>query len=298
MSRIKAILSAVLVTVLWSSSWVLIKIGLQNQIPPLTFAGVRYFLAFICLIPLILLNKRYFEQVKSLKPKDWLNFAILGILFNFITQGAQFVSLGYLNAANLGLIINLTPVIVTGFSFLTNSEKPSKLQSVALLIAIAGVMIYFYPFDFPEAHYYGIIAAVVCLLANSAGALKGRTVNRDATVSALVITTISMGFGSVLLLSTGIIVERDIALTSTDIYIILWLAVVNTSFAFTLWNKTLKVLTAVESSVINGLMLPQIALLAYFFLDESLTSLQIVALVVVISGVLLVQIAPKFAGRK
>ena len=38
-------LQALLVTFLWSTSWVLIKIGFAD-IPPLTFAGLRYTLAF------------------------------------------------------------------------------------------------------------------------------------------------------------------------------------------------------------------------------------------------------------
>lgn len=43
----RAVLQALLVTFLWSTSWVLIKIGLAD-IPALTFAGLRYVLAFWC----------------------------------------------------------------------------------------------------------------------------------------------------------------------------------------------------------------------------------------------------------
>jgi len=48
--RVTAVLQALFVTFLWSTSWVLIKIGLE-QIPALTFAGLRYSLAFLCLVP-------------------------------------------------------------------------------------------------------------------------------------------------------------------------------------------------------------------------------------------------------
>jgi drug/metabolite transporter (DMT)-like permease len=46
--RLRAILQALFVTFLWSTSWVLVKIGLED-IPAVTFAGLRYFLA----IPLL-----------------------------------------------------------------------------------------------------------------------------------------------------------------------------------------------------------------------------------------------------
>ncbi len=46
----KAVLQALFVTFLWSTSWVFIKLGLTD-IPALTFAGLRYSLAFLCLLP-------------------------------------------------------------------------------------------------------------------------------------------------------------------------------------------------------------------------------------------------------
>jgi len=49
-----------------------------------------------------------------------------------------------------------------------------------------------------------------------------------------------------------------------------WLAVVNTAFAFTSWNRTLRTPTAVESSIIDGTMLGQIVRLAWLFSSERL----------------------------
>ena len=71
--------------------------------------------------------------------------------------------------------------------------------------------------------------------------------------------------------------------------IIAWLAIVNTALAFTIWNKTLQTLTAVESSIINGMMMPQIVILAWLFLDEPLGIKQIIAICLVGIGTLIVQ---------
>ncbi|MDQ2848487.1 MAG: DMT family transporter [Actinomycetota bacterium] len=64
----------------------------------------------------------------------------------------------------------------------------------------------------------------------------------------------------------------------------------NTAFAFTLWNHTLRRLTAVRSSVINNTMLIQIAVLAWIFLDEPLGVRQIVGLVLATVGSAAVQL--------
>ena len=47
----RAVIEALFVTFLWSTSWVLIKLGLDD-IPALTFAGLRYMAAWVCLLPL------------------------------------------------------------------------------------------------------------------------------------------------------------------------------------------------------------------------------------------------------
>jgi drug/metabolite transporter (DMT)-like permease len=56
------------------------------------------------------------------------------------------------------------------------------------------------------------------------------------------------------------------------------MAIANIALAFTLWNRTLQVLTAVESSILKSLMMPQIAILAFVFLGEGLTSKAIAGL--------------------
>jgi len=69
-SHLKAILLALLVTFLWSTSFVIIKIGLA-EIPPLTFAGLRYTIAFICLLPFVF-TKNNKSVIKNLEKKDWI----------------------------------------------------------------------------------------------------------------------------------------------------------------------------------------------------------------------------------
>ena len=68
------------------------------------------------------------------------------------------------------------------------------------------------------------------------------------------------------------------------------MAIVNTAFAFTLWNKTLQSLTAMESSIINGTMLIQIAVLAWIFLGETITLVEGAGMLIAAGGAMLVQL--------
>ncbi len=136
----------------------------------------------------------------------------------------------------------------------------------------------------------GLLVALGGMLSNAASSLLGRQVNRLANTSPLVVTFISMGVGSVVLLILGIVLQGFGTLDGQSWLIIAWLATINTALAFTLWNHTLRTLSAVESSIINSLMMPQIAILAFLFLGEALTGKEIVGLVFVGLGVIIVQI--------
>ncbi|MCE1253755.1 MAG: DMT family transporter [Anaerolineae bacterium] len=293
-----AILQSIFVTVLWSSSWVLIKIGLRgDQLPALTFAGLRYVLAFICLIPFVFFSRKQRAELRGLTRREWVNLALSGVVIYSLTQGLQFLSLAYLPAAMVSLLLNLTPVLVALLGIFFLRELPTPLQWVGVVITALGILIYFSPADLPAIQWTGFIFAVLCTLFNTASSIMGRAMNHHSRLSPLMITFVSMGAGSILLLLSGIIFQGVGALTWSDWLIIIWLAVVNTAFAFTLWNNTLRVLSAVESSILNSLMLPMIAVLAVVFLNENLDARQIGGLALSCVGILLVQVKNSKFGR-
>ncbi len=293
-SRIKAILLALLVTFIWSTSWVLIKIGLRD-IPALTFAGMRYTLAFICLAP-FLFRREEWAQVKRLTRRDWLKLAALGVVLIALAQGGQFVGLAYLPAITVSLILNLTSLFVAFFGILFLKEKPTGLQWFGVLLNLTGMVVYFYPHAFSGGALIGIAAAVVALLANVFGSVLGRNMNMGGRIRPLPLTALSMGIGSILMLGTGIATQGLPPISLESWGILLLLAVVNTAFTFTIWNYTLQTLTAMESSIINSTMMVQIAILAWVFLNESIDFKGIIGLLLVASGTFIVQI--RFSQRR
>jgi len=287
--RACAILQALLVTFLWSTSWVLIKIGL-DEIPPLTFAGLRYTLAFILLLPLVW-RRGGVLRIRQLSGLEWGWLLLLGLLMITVTQGAQFVALVYLPAVTVSLALNFTSLLVAFMGILWLAERPNGRQWLGIVLFLIGVWLYFYPVDMPVAQLVGLIVISVGVLSNAAASVVGRSVNRRPQSDPLTVTVISMGTGGLLLLLIGLLIQGLPALSLNSWLIIGWLALVNTAFAFTLWNHTLRLLTAVESSVINNSMLIQIAILAWLFLGERLTAVEIGALVLAAAGIMIVQLA-------
>ena len=285
-NHVRSILQALLVTFLWSTSWVLIKQGLQ-EIPALTFAGLRYGLAFLVLLPGVW---RHRAEVRCLSLRDWALLTLLGVIFYAFTQGGQFLTLQHLDAIPFSLILSFTPILVAGASLFALKEYPGRLQWGGILLVLIGALIYFVPISSLRGSAIGFTLGGMTLLANGTSSLLGRSVNRRKIAHPLVVTAISMGIGAAILLTTGLATQGFPELSLKGWAITAWLAVVNTALAFTLWNHSLRALSATESSIINNTMLIQIAILAWLFLGESLELLQIVGLLLVACGTLLSQV--------
>ena len=288
-----SIAQALFVTFLWSTSWVLIKIGLKS-IPALSFAGLRYSLALLFLLPIALRDIRR-GAYRDIGKKNWFNLVLLGLLLYFVTQGAQFLSLAYLPASAVSLALSFTTALVALLGMIFLGEKPAPFQWLGLLVYLVGVGFYFYPFILASGQVIGLAIALVCVGANSLAAVLGRSINHSSKLEPGVITVVSMGIGAAGLLLVGGITQGLPVLTVWEWLIVLWLAAVNSAFAFTLWNRTLRHLSALESSMINNTMLFQISLLAWLFLGEALSGMDVIGLVFAVVGTLIVQYKPRSA---
>ena len=295
-ARRSAALAALFVVFLWATSWVLIKFGLE-AIPPLTFAGLRYGLASLVLLPALHFSGAG-AALRSLTRQDIGRLILLGILLYGVTQGAVFLALDALPAVTVNLLWSFSVIVVAGMAALWLSETPTALQWTGVIVATLGALIYFLPARFALDQRFGLLAALVGVTVNAGAAVLGRDVNRSGRTPPVVVTAVSMLVGAALLLGAGLALEEPPTLDLRGWSIILWLAVVNTALAFTLWNGTLRVLTAVESSVINGTMLIWIPILAAVFLGEHLSLKELVGLLLVAGGTLLVQLRGRpRAGR-
>ncbi len=290
-SHLISILQALLVTFLWSTSFIIIKWGLI-EIPPITYAGLRYILAFFCFIPFIA-KKKYLNEIKQLEPAQWKKLILLGFVFYTFTQGAQFLGLSLLPSVTVSLMLNFTPLVVAVMGIFLISEKPSFHQWIGSVIFIVGIITYFFPISLIGSQALGLSIMLIGVLANAGSAIIGRDINRNKDISPLVVTFISMGIGAIILICIGISLDGIPNISFKVWMFLIWLATINTAFAFTLWNLSLRTLTAMESSIINGTMLIQIAILAWYFLDESISLQEGIGMTIAGIGAVLVQIKKK-----
>lgn len=97
-SRLVASVQAVVVVFVWATSWILVKRSLDD-IPALSFAGLRYGLAFLCLLPLLVGRPALRSSVVTLSRRGWLRLGALGLLLYGLTQATVFLGLTRLPAS-------------------------------------------------------------------------------------------------------------------------------------------------------------------------------------------------------
>jgi drug/metabolite transporter (DMT)-like permease len=291
-----AVGQALLVTFLWSTSWILVKIGLDDlDLAPISFAGLRYALAAAMLVPFGIRAMRTAHASEPIGPGLLVRTAVYGLLFVAVAQGAQFAALAVLPATAVSLVLSSIPAVVALMALAGRHERATPWQAVGIGLLSLGAILYFGPFDAGAEAAPGFVAAGICVIAAAASSHLGRRLARDATRhlgGPIGLTASSMAVGAVALLGVGVALEGVPRLDAIGWLIVGWLAVVNTAFAFTLWNHTLRTLTAVESSVVNNTMTIQIAILAIVFLGERLAPLQLGGLMLAAAGAAVVQLAP------
>ena len=184
-------MQALLVTFIWSTSWVLIKFGLVD-VPALTFAGLRYGLAFACLVPFMFRSGRW-AVLRTLTRLDWLRLVGLGLLLYTVAQGAQFVGLAYLPAMTVSLVLNFTTLVVAFGGILFLSEYPSRLQWLGVILFMLGIAAYFYPVNIPQGQWFGLAVVLLGVFANAISSVLGRSINRETQIPPLTVTVVSMG---------------------------------------------------------------------------------------------------------
>lgn len=294
--RVRAIAQALLVILLWSTSFIFIRLGLED-LPPLTFAGVRYFLAFLCLLPLAL-RHRPIETIRRLPTAMRRKLILMGLLQYTLSQSMIFSALTVLPGSTVTLLLNFaTPIVGIAGTYLLG-ERPRRLQIVGLLIFFGGLIVYFTPLNIPMEEITGLFYMAVVILSTTSTSLLGRSINRSQRLPPVVVTAVTMGLGSSLLLALGLIIQGLPALTWRNAALIGWLAVVNTAFAFTLWNHVQRTLTALEFSSIADTLVFNVALWEWLVFGMTLTLRQIGGMVLAFAGSVLVQAYGVRARRK
>lgn len=282
--RLIALAESVLVTLIWSSTFVVVKVGLET-LGPLTIAGLRYLLGAFVLLPFLIRRK----VLKMSISKDlWLRLILMGISAYTLGNGALFWGLKFIPATTGSFLLSLMPLLVLAGGALLLKEIPTRWQIFGVFISLLGSGLFFSTGLHP-GEPKGMLIVSVGLIGILTFTLMGRSIARERRLDTLTLTTLPLVIGGMLTMLIALFVEGVPHFNERSILVVVWLAVVNTSLGYLLYNHSLRELTALEMNMIMNLTPFFTALLSWFFLGEKLGIIQIIGMVIMIVGVILVQ---------
>jgi drug/metabolite transporter (DMT)-like permease len=204
--RLVAVAQALLVTFIWSTSFVITKWVYALGVQPLTLSGLRYGLAVILLAPLWRSRcRRSLADVRRRPFPLWLPL-LLGLAGYAVNVGGYNLGLFYLDATQVGLLLGVNNTLqVLLWSALLVREWPTRTQAVAIAGALFGIVLFHYPSGFAVDDLAGVFPVLVAGVGYGLWIVGNRRFVTDA--GALDLTWRSMACGSAALVLAAVTVE-------------------------------------------------------------------------------------------
>ena len=286
-----ALVEAIFINLIWASTFIFVKMALKD-LGPLTIGGLRYFLGFLILLPFILKSR----QRPSFTRAAWVQLFLIGFSSYTLANSATFWSLRFLPATTVSFLMGLTTLLVFFGGMIWLKEIPNPYQTTGIIITLVGTGMFF-SVGLKPGEPMGILLMAFALLCFTVFGILGRNTARAQTVDTLSLTAYPLALGGGLLLLVAIPIEGIPHASLQTWGLVVWLAAINTSLAYVLYNHSLQVLTAFQMNVLLNLAPLGTAMLGWLFLNEHLTVLQFIGMIVVIVGVALVQRQSGFKKR-
>jgi len=254
---------------IWGSTWLFIKLGLQD-LPPLTFAGIRFVLASLILSLLILARRVRWPRA----PKDWALIAIVGILQFTLNYGLVFWGEQHIPSGLAAVLQSTFPVfgLVIAHLYLPH-ERLTMSRVAGVLLGVAGVAIIF-SHELSIAGHMALLGSIALVLSAFFGAYSNVLVKAYArAIDPQVLAAGQMLCGFPPLLALGIATEGSpwhFHWTAMAVISLAYLVIVGSVLAFALYYWLVRHMD-VTNTMLIALVTPVVAVvLGLIVLHETL----------------------------
>jgi drug/metabolite transporter (DMT)-like permease len=282
--RVVALIKGTAAMGIWATSFILVKLGLDYT-GPVTLAGLRYFLAFLILLPWLIRRR---GVMRSWSISLWKRLCFAGISAYAIGNGALFWGLTVVPATTGAFLLSFTPLLVLFMSRFWLREQPTSRQTGGVFITLLGGAFFFLP-GLNHGEFLGIGVILVGLFGFAIFSIIGRGIAREQEADTLALTAVPLATGGGVLLIGTLLLEGWPSFPLVAWMIVLTLAGVNTAVAYMLYNQALQSMTALEMNVLMNLMPMTTAVFAWLFLGDELHPLQLAGILIVVIGIGIVQ---------
>jgi drug/metabolite transporter (DMT)-like permease len=287
-TRARVILAFAAIYVIWGSTYLAIRIGIES-LPPLIMGGVRHLSAGLILYAALKLR-----GMPTPPRVHWRSAAIVGALLLMGGNGGVILAESLVPSGIAALIIATVPLWMALLGWLRGGARPGGGTAIGLALGLIGIVLLVNPGQTSGDGAINPIGAVILLgaaLCWSTGSLYSRSAPQPS--NPLMSTAMQMLAGGALMLIIAFITGEGAQLhldqvTARSVLATLYLIVFGSLIAFSAYVWLLKVSTPAHVST-YAFVNPIVAvLLGAVFANEELTARMLIAAAIIIAGVVLI----------
>jgi len=244
---------------IWGSTWLFIKLGLED-LPPLTFAGIRFVIS--CAIVVVIIRIRGIQLPRA--GADWILLSVTGILSFGLNYGLVFWGEQYITSGLAALLQATLPAFGLVFAhFHLPGERLSWAKIGGVVLGVCGVAVVFSN-QLAVAGRQALAGCVALILSAAFAAYSNVLVKAYGKhLNPAIMAAGQMFFGLLLLLAVGLPLEGNpfrFHWTPMAVIALLYLAVVGSVIAFLLYYWLVLNMDVTKSMLI-ALVTPVVAVL-------------------------------------
>jgi drug/metabolite transporter (DMT)-like permease len=293
-STAMVVLAFATVYLVWGSTYFFIQLAIQH-LPPLLLGSIRFIAAGILLMIWCVVKKEKLWDWKQIKPA-----IISGLLLLFIGNGALIVAEKTLPSSFAAILISSAPIWFVLLDRPKLKENLSNRSTVmGLVIGFVGVILLFsqsLPALFSSGHSAEIIAMIILVIGSISWAGGSLYSKYFATGSTIVNTTWQMIAAGIAFTPFSFLAGETKgfqwqAIPAESWLAVLYLVTMGSLVGYSAYVWLLKVRPATQVSTYAYVNPVVAVMLGVFFAGEHLTGMQIFGLAVILTSVLLINLA-------
>ena len=290
MSKTISLLSALLCTFIWGTTFIAQDTGMDN-IGPFTFNAVRFFIGFLAITPLVMMFelKKFKSELKS-DFKTFINLTFLIGLSLFLGSALQQIALLYTDVANAAFFtifyVPMVPIII--FLFKKTSIHWSVWPSVVLCLIGGYLLTNFYDATVRLGDSLVILGALFWSTHIIFTGIIVKKYDLPLTLGAAQTLIVAL-FSSIIALIYEEFIYLDIM---KEINSILYAGILSGGFAFVLQIYAQKNISPAPAAIIFSLEGVFATIAAWYILNQVLDINNLLGCFFILCGVLLSQLLP------
>lgn len=289
--NLKSWVLLLLLACIWGSSFMLMKKGMFTEdglkiFSPLQVGNLRMLIASGVLLPLSIYNLRKIKRLKQ-----FLFLGIVGFCGNFFPAFLFTYSETAVSSGFAGMLNSFTPIFTLILGFALFSQNLNKFQVLGTIIGtigaccliMAGKSVLF------KGSWSPILAIILAtffygLSLNTIKYKLQEFTAAEITSLGFLLVFLPSLFGFFYFDTFSVFIENKEAMNG--FYHIVVLAVIGTALAVFIFNGIISVSSALFASGVTY-FIPIVAIIIGFYFGESISSLQLLAMLIILSGVVL-----------